>query len=332
MINKQDIYNNKVYRSTKKFENHELFTINFVKTWWWYFRRKVLAPKGGYQAFNQAWCEPINLNLPDDRVWWIGHSTNLIRLNDKMILTDPIFSKRASPSQLSGPKRLTPPALTIEQLPTINFVMISHNHYDHLDEYSIRQLIIRFPDIVLIVPLGVKKELLKWGAKQVVELNWWEAITIDNLTFTATPARHWSNRSFFDINKTLWCGWIVQSNVAISQNTKTVYFMGDTGYSPCLKEIGQCFTCINIALIPIGAYAPRELFQSQHIDPAQALQLYDELNCHEAIAIHWGTFELTDESLDEPAQLLCQHRADRHFHLLKIGGSLAINHISSGLE
>ena len=331
MINKQEA-NKKVHRSTKKFENHEPFTINFVKTWWWYQRRKVLEPKGGYEAFNQIWCEPIDLTLPDDRAWWIGHSTNLIRLNDKMILTDPIFSKRASPSQFTGPKRYNSPALTIDQLPNIDFIMISHNHYDHLDEYSIRQLVKRYPKIVLVAPLGLKDKLLKWGAKQVFELNWYDSITFDSLTFTATPARHWSNRGLFDINKTLWCGWIVQANANIPNKTKTVYFMGDTGYSPRLKEIGQRFTCIDLALIPIGAYAPRRLLQSQHIDPAQAVQLYDELNCHEAIAIHWGTFELSDESLDEPAQQLCEHRADRCFHLLKIGGSLAINHHNSGLK
>ncbi|MCX8656783.1 MBL fold metallo-hydrolase [Gilliamella sp. B2894] len=332
MVNKQGADNNKAHRLIKKFDNIEPFNINFIKTWLWYQRRKVPEPKGGYQAFSQTWCEAIDLTLPNDRVWWIGHSTNLIRLNNKMILTDPIFSKRASPLRISGPKRHTPPALTIDQLPNIDFVLISHNHYDHLDNYSIHQLVKRFPNLILVIPLGLKEKLNKWGAKQVIELNWYESMTFDNLTFTATPARHWSNRGLFDINTSLWCGWVMQSNVNIVNKTKTVYFMGDTGYSPSLKEIGQRFTCIDLALIPIGAYSPRRLLQSQHIDPIQAVQLYDELNCHEAVAIHWGTFELSDESLDEPAQQLYEHRADRYFHLLKIGGSLAINHYDSGLK
>ncbi len=316
----------------KKFKNQEPFKLTLSDTCRWYFNRNVLPPQAGYLGFNHQWCQSIDMTLDDDRIWWIGHSTTLIRLNGKMILTDPIFSDRASPFQFLGPKRRTPPALSIEELPNIDFIVISHNHYDHLDYHSIRQLVSRFANVVILVPLGLKTKLHKWGAKTVIELDWWGSADIDNLTFTATPAKHWSKRGLFDVNKVLWCGWVIQSNVANANQTKTLYFMGDTAYSSVLKHIGEYFTHIDLALIPIGAYAPRWFMQSQHIDPEQAVQLYDELHCHAAMAIHWGAFELADEPLDEPPTLLSQYREARAFHLLKIGGSLSIHQTDSKIE
>lgn len=316
----------------KGFENQEPFKIKLVDTWRWRRQRKVLPPKGGYQVFNQTWCEPIDVTLTDDRVWWIGHSTTLIQLDGKRILTDPVFSKRVSPSQFIGPKRRTLPATTPDQLPTIDVIVISHNHYDHMDYHSIRQLLARFPNVVILVPLGLKKKLSKWGAKQVIELDWWQSVNVTGLTFTATPAKHWSNRGLFDVNKALWCGWLIQSNVDDKQQCKTVYFMGDTGYSPILKQIGERFAHIDLALIPIGAYAPRWFMQSQHIDPNQAILLFDQLHCQTAVAIHWGAFELADEPLDEPPALLNELKGDRAFYLLKIGGSHTINRLGYGLK
>ncbi|OCF96083.1 MBL fold metallo-hydrolase [Gilliamella sp. wkB308] len=316
----------------KKFKNQEPFKLTLSDTCRWYFNRKVFPPQEGYLGFHHQWCQSIDMTLDDDRIWWIGHSTTLIRLNGKMILTDPVFSDRASPFQFLGPKRRTPPALSIEELPDIDFIVISHNHYDHLDYHSIRQLVSRFANVVILVPLGLKTKLQKWGAKTVIELDWWGSADIDNLTFTATPAKHWSKRGLFDVNKVLWCGWVIQSNVANANQTKTLYFMGDTAYSSVLKHIGEYFSHIDLALIPIGAYAPRWFMQSQHIDPEQAVQLYDELHCHAAMAIHWGAFELADEPLDEPPALLSQYREDRAFHLLKIGGSLSIHQTDSKIE
>jgi L-ascorbate metabolism protein UlaG (beta-lactamase superfamily) len=329
---KQDLITNKKHHTAKGFRHDESFKIKISEFLRWRLARKVLPPKVGYQTFNQTWFEPIDFSLSGDRVWWIGHSTTLIRLGGKMILTDPIFSKRASPSQLIGPKRRTPPALNIDQLPQIDFIVISHNHYDHLDYHSIRQLLVRFPHIVMMVPLGLKRTLLRWGAKCVNELDWWERVTVDGLSFSATPAIHWSNRGLLDVNKALWCGWMIQSNSDNQNQLTTVYFMGDTCYSSELKAIAQHFPSIDLALIPIGAYAPRWYMQSQHIDPKQAVQLYDELQCLSAVAIHWGAFELADESLDEPPELLSELREARTFHLVKIGGSLAINRINSGLK
>lgn len=322
----------KTQRKTRRFKNSEPFKIKLFDAWRWHRHRKVLPPKTGYLAFNQTWFEKIDLTLAGDRMWWIGHSTTLVCLADKMILTDPVFSKRVSPVQFAGPKRRTPPALLVEQLPQIDFTVISHSHYDHLDYQSMKKLITRFPNMVIMVPLGLKRKLQRWGAKQVIELNWWDFVTINGITFTAVPARHWSNRGIFDTNKSLWCGWVIQSNVTDKKQSKTVYFMGDTGYSSSLKEIGERFRCIDLAMIPIGAYAPRWFMHLQHIDPKQAVQLYDELNCHCAIAIHWGTFELADEPLDEPPQLLNANKGNRSFHLIKIGGSQAINRIDSEVK
>lgn len=314
----------------RAFKNSEPFSIKLTDALRWRLKRKVLPPKAGYQVFNQTWYSSIDLNLEGDRVWWIGHSTTLIRLNNKWILTDPVFSNRVSPFQFIGPKRRTKPAITIDKLPTIDVVLISHSHYDHLDFNSIRQLVKRFLQMTILVPLGLKTKLLKWGAKQVIELDWWQSSNIGGITFTATPAKHWSNRGAFDVNKSLWCGWIMQNDD--SPLSKNIYFMGDTGYSTSLKKIGERFKQIDLALIPIGAYAPRWFMQSQHIDPQQALQLYDELNCQSAIAIHWGAFELADESLDEPPFLLNSLKKGRAFHVIKIGDSFAINQFNNALE
>ena len=320
------------HHKARGFDNIEPFSIRLIDALRWRFKRKVLPPKAGYHAFNQTWCSSIDINLEGNRVWWIGHSTTLIRLKNKWILTDPVFSNRVSPFQFIGPKRRTQPAITIDQLPMVDVVVISHNHYDHLDFNSIRQLITRFPQMTILVPLGLKAKLKKWGAKQIIELDWWQSINTHEITFTATPAKHWSNRGVFDVNKALWCGWVIQTDIDNPLLTKTIYFMGDTGYSASLKKIADRFKQIDLALIPIGAYAPRWFMQSQHIDPQQALQLYDELNCQSAIAIHWGAFELADEPLDEPPALLNSLKEDRVFHLLKIGDSLAINPFNNALK
>lgn len=323
---KKDLINTKNNLRAKQFASYQPSKFKFRDILRWYFSRKILPPKDGYNSFKQAWFEKIDLALSGDRVWWVGHATTLIRLDGKYILTDPVFSKRVSPFQFIGPKRRTPPALDITELPQIDFIVISHNHYDHLDYNSIRELITRFPDLTILVPLGLKTLLSKWKVRKVIELDWWNSCSIGGLTFTSTPAKHWSKRGLFDENKALWCGWMIQSKASNQNEGKTLYFMGDTGYCSQLQEVGERFSLIDVALIPIGAYAPRWFMHSQHIDPQHAIQLYDELHCKSAIAVHWGTFELADEPMDEPPEILNELRDKRHFHLLKIGGSLAINH------
>lgn len=297
-----------------------------VRRWLRERRRAHLPkpPKSGYAQFKATWWQPADFaqSPKQNGVWWLGHSTMLVRLNGQMILTDPIFSERASPVTFAGPKRKTPPACQIDDLPHVDVVVISHNHYDHLDAKSIRQLVKRFPRLIILVPLGLKQTLHRFGAKQVIEMDWWRQVTFDDVTFHCVPAKHWSQRTLWDKNRSLWCGWVMQSP------ENTAYFMGDTAYCSSLFEIGQRFE-IDLAMMPIGAYAPRWFMQGQHIDPAQAVQLFKALNCQRAIAMHWGTFELSDESLDEPVEFLakvCQQQgvSKADFTTVKIGTYLPI--------
>lgn len=302
----------------------ESFSISYKDIRKWKKERHVVPPEGGYTRFKQRWYQDADFLLTDNSaIWWLGHATALIRINNTTILTDPVFSERVSPVTFAGPKRFTPCASTIEKLPPIDIIVISHNHYDHLDYASMRQLIKRFPDVMIMVPLGLKKKMLKWGAKRVVELDWWQSAEADGVKLSAVPAKHWSRRALNDLNKTLWCGWMIE------YCGHCIYFVGDTGYTSQFVEIKQHFPQIDIALIPIGSYAPRWFMQNQHIDPQHALQLFQDVGCKRAIAIHWGAFELADEPLDEPPQLLQQllvpaALSDSDFLVIKIGDYVEI--------
>lgn len=290
----------------------------------WKKERHVLPPKGGYAEFNKNWYKEADFTaLTDNGIWWLGHATALININQKIILTDPVFSQRVSPVPFAGPKRFTDCASAIDKLPQIDIIVISHNHYDHLDHASITGLIKRFPQVTLMVPLGLKSKMVSWGAKQVIELDWWQKANVDGVVLSAVPAKHWSRRSLNDTNKTLWCGWMIE------YHARCIYFVGDTGYTTQFVEIKQHFPSIDIALIPIGSYAPRWFMQNQHIDPQQAIQLFKDVGCKRAIAIHWGAFELADEPLDEPPQLLKQLLAthgisEDDFLVIKIGDHIDI--------
>lgn len=327
MSNKNKYYDpNKSHHTVDGFCNTEPLIINKqdVRKWMRDRRQQKLPhpPANGYASFVQQWWQQADFSTQEERIWWLGHATTLVHLQGINILTDPVFSARVSPVSFAGPKRFTPPGTRIDLLPQIDVITISHNHYDHLDYSSIRKLIARFPQVTILVPFGLKRKLVSWGAKQVIELDWWQQATIADIRFSLTPARHWCQRTLWDKNSALWGGWIMQSS------DKTVYFMGDTGYSPSLAEIAQRFGPIDMAAIPIGAYAPRWFMQSQHIDPAQAVQLFKELNCKRALAIHWGAFELADEPLDEPPVLLEQALQENHidsdlFSVIKIGSYLS---------
>lgn len=257
-------------------------------------------PKAGYRAFQNQWWQQADFNVKHDAVWWLGHSTVLFKLGKQTVLTDPVYSDRISPITFAGPKRHTPAAATVEELPEINVVVISHDHYDHLDLPSIKALLKRFPNIEFLVPLGLKLLMKQQGARRISEMDWWDSHTVDKTLFTFVPARHWSARGLLDKNASLWGGWVMNNH------KRNLYFMGDTGYSSQLAEISQRLGKIDFAAIPIGAYAPRWMMEAQHIDPAQAIQLHQELDCRRSLGIHWGAFELADEPLDEPPELLAQ--------------------------
>ncbi|NMP15493.1 MBL fold metallo-hydrolase [Thalassotalea sp. Y01] len=238
-------------------------------------------------------------NAQHNQVTWLGHSTFLIQANGTTILTDPIFSDRASPVSFAGPKRLSKAPLAIDQLPNVDFVIISHNHYDHLDEGSIVQLGSK-PHY--FVPKGLKAWFVDLGIEdnKVTEMAWWQEHRFNEQTnITATPSQHWSSRSLFDRNKTHWASWLIEID------GYTVWFAGDTGYNDKdFKEIGARSGDIDLALIPIGAYAPRDFMQLYHVNVEEAVQIHHDIGAKYSIGMHWGTYPLTAEPLLEPMQTL----------------------------
>ncbi|HUL20582.1 MAG TPA: MBL fold metallo-hydrolase [Thermodesulfobacteriota bacterium] len=229
------------------------------------------------------------------QITWVGHSTFLIQTEGVNILTDPIFNDRSSPFSIGGIRRLVPPALKLEDLPPMDVVMISHNHYDHLDKHSIEGL---GNKPTYLVPLGLGRWLKKRKIENVVELDWWQASSSAGLKFYSVPVQHFSGRTPFDRNKTLWSGWIVEGKIG------KIFFAGDTGYSPVFREIGERFGPIRVSMIPIGAYRPRWFMKPVHVDPPEAVRIHQDTNSQQSIASHWGTFKLSDEPIGEPPRYL----------------------------
>lgn len=226
---------------------------------------------------------------------WIGHATFLLQMDGLNILTDPIFSERCSPVQFAGSRRVTPMPLDPARLPQIDCVVISHNHYDHLDKGSVR-LLGNGP--TWVVPLGLKRWFARQGITNVVELDWWDRVGLSNGgVVTCVPAQHFSNRSPGDRNKTLWAGWV------LATPGHRVYFAGDTGYGPHLAEIGARTGPPDLALLPIGSYRPEWFMLPIHTNPAQVVQAHLDLSAGRTIGMHWGTFILSDEPILEPPRL-----------------------------
>jgi N-acyl-phosphatidylethanolamine-hydrolysing phospholipase D len=248
--------------------------------------------------------EQFNPNKPS--AVWINHSTYLIRYHGINILTDPIFGSRCSPFNWIGPKRLHPPAIGIEQLPKIHYVLISHDHYDHLCKKSVLALFKRFPKIQWIVPVGVKKIFAKWGIENVKELKWWQHHTVEesalpcSISFTAVPSQHFSGRKMWHANKTLWCGYVVSFHSILDEH-KQFYFVGDTGYNPIdFKKIGDRFGSMDLSLIPIGTYLPRAFMSPIHIGPDHAVLIHKEVHSKRSLGMHWKTFRLSSEPMHQP--------------------------------
>ncbi len=238
--------------------------------------------------------DPTNLLKPTQpqQVTWIGHSTFLLQINGTNILTDPIFSERASPLSWAGPKRFTQPALGIDELPEIHFIVLSHNHYDHLDLASAEKL---GPGPTWLVPLNNSHLLSSVGIDNVIELDWWETHQVGGWKFTATPVQHWSARGLHDRFESLWSGWVIENEAT------TVYFAGDTGYNAQdFTETGERFGPFDLALIPIGAYLPRWFMKSMHVNPEEAVQIHLDVRSKLSIGMHWGTFPLTAEEPGAP--------------------------------
>jgi len=253
-----------------------------------------------------------------DYMVWIGHATYLINKDGLTILTDPVFSKRASPVRFAGPKRLIPPAIPIDKLPKIDVITVSHNHYDHLDLRSLKKIYKANPNAIFLVPKGDKRRLERRGIENVIEFLWWEEIEIKGSKFTFTPVQHWSARGIADRNKSLWGGWFM------NLKTETIYHAGDTGYSKDFIETKKRLGSPSISLIPVGAYAPRWFMKTNHVNPPEAIQIAIDLESERNFGMHWGTFQLTDEEILEPPKLLKeslrdQGLPDNFFNILRPG-------------
>jgi len=227
-------------------------------------------------------------------VTWIGHATVLVEMDGVRFLTDPMWSKRASPLSFMGPARLVEPGIALKDLPPIDFAMISHNHYDHMDLPTLEALAEINPEITYYVPLGNAELLRSRGLDKVVELDWTDSIEHDGVTVHCLPAQHWSKRSLGDDLEALWSSW------AVVGPSRRFYFAGDTGYFDGFAEIGERLGPFDLAALPIGAYTPTELMRLTHMDPEQAVRAGLDLRARRALAVHFGTFDLADEPLDEP--------------------------------
>ena len=253
-----------------------------------------------------------------NRITWLGHASFLIRINETTILTDPFLTEFASPLNWAGPRRYIPPGIPLDQLPPIDILIVSHSHYDHLDDETVRALPNK-QSIHVVVPLGLKSFFTDRGYTQVTEHDWHEHITIDDLTLTALPSVHDSARSTDDHNQTLWAAW------AIVNATTKLLFIGDTAYSESLfKNIGSQYGPFDIAILPIGAYEPRELMKISHVNPEEAVLIGDDIKSNTLIASHWGTINLSDEPPWEPPQRfvkagLQQGMTDDALWVMKIG-------------
>ncbi|MFT8718183.1 MBL fold metallo-hydrolase [Acetobacter sp.] len=257
--------------------------------------------------------DPPAAGHPTDRpeanrvgVTFIGHCTFLLRLQQPdgrvlTILTDPIFSERCSPVSFFGPKRFRPPAWRLEDLPPIDIVLISHSHYDHLDLPSLRA-IARRDNPVVVTPFGNCEVIRKSGLHRIAERDWWESVRIGDLEITCTPARHFSQRTLKDAGRRLWGGFFLRFPNAPA--FPSVFFAGDTAHSPHWKQIHDRLGAPDVALLPIGAYAPRSFLRKVHVDPVEAVAAFQQLDAKQAIAMHFGTFPLSKEPLGEPERCL----------------------------
>ncbi len=292
------------------------------------WRRERKAAGLPKPAVDDLSCLPAELdfirhNRDSTAITFIGHVTMLWQVGGLNILTDPVFSERCSPVQFAGPKRHQPPGVALADLPPIDVVLLSHNHYDHLDRNSVRALVNQpgGPPLFL-VPLGLDAWFLAnlptLPADRVVPLDWWNSLSHGSLTFSFVPVQHWSARTPFDRNATLWGGWV------IGHKDWQGFFSGDLGDSKDIDDIAARFGSFDFCAIGIGAYEPRWFMHNQHINPAEAVDIHRRLRSKESLGIHWGTFELTDESLDEPPRALARAReaaglTEQDFYVLRPG-------------
>jgi len=250
---------------------------------------------------------------------WIGQSTFLLQSAEATLITDPVFSDRASPFAWAGPKRAAPPAVALDALPPIDVVLLSHDHYDHCDLASLGRLARRDNPLV-VTPVGHKGLLASVGLTRVAELDWWETHGAPaGVEVTLVPSQHWSRRTPFSTNRRLWGGFMVRTGGRLA------YFAGDSGYDQGLfAEIGRRCGAPDLAMIPIGAYEPRWFMKDAHMNPEEAVRVHRDVGSRLSVAMHWGTFQLTDEAREEPVRALREAcgAGVTNFRVLELGGSV----------
>ena len=275
-----------------------------------YFR-PLGPPKGGYEAFGREWSakpelEWLRTNRSQTAVTWLGHASILMQVDGLNILMDPNFSDRASPLSWIGPRRRVPPPVQVPDLPAIDVVFISHNHYDHMDRPTLLALARAHPKLRFIVPLGMKAWFANERIDNVRELDWWNTIDIGAVRLHLAPVQHWSKRTIWDRNHALWGGLVVESR---TDRPWRFLYTGDTGYSKDFAEIRRRLGAFDFLAVPIGAYEPRDFMRVQHVNPDDAVRILLDLEAREALGVHWGTFELTQEPFDQPLEDLAAARA-----------------------
>jgi L-ascorbate metabolism protein UlaG (beta-lactamase superfamily) len=283
--------------------------------------RMLLTPRTRWPPFvADVPVRPPTRHAENAVVTFVGHATFLIQTAAGNILTDPMYSKHAGPWNRLGPRRVRPPAIAFDALPHISIVLLSHNHYDHCDLPTLGLLAERF-DPLVVTPLGNGRLVRGAGIRRVEELDWWQSAQSSAMPITLTPAHHFSARGPFDRNRALWGGF------TLTADHTRIYFAGDTAYAPFFHEIRERLGRIDLALLPIGAYEPRWFMQSVHMNPAEAVQAHLDVGATESIAMHFGTFQLTTEGIDEPVRALEEARRARSlpasaFRILGFGESV----------
>ena len=291
----------------------------------WQLNRERTQPWESFHHDPPGSVPPVRVSDGTVRTTFVNHSTVLLQFDGLNVLTDPIYEKRVSPFQFAGPARNSPPGIHFNDLPKIDVLLLSHNHWDHLEISTVQKLCTRDQPRVYC-PLGVKAFLEQHGCQNVTEMDWRQSVTHNpGTTIHCVPAQHFSGRGIADRNGTLWAGYVIESKAV-----GNLYFAGDSGYGPHFRVIGEQFGPLQLALIPIGAYKPNWFMSPVHCNPAEAVQIHQDVRSEQSVAIHFGTFPLADDGETEPVDDLRRALAQKsipisRFRALKTGETLMLD-------
>ena len=291
------------YPVTDHFDGERFYHANLGsdKSFWSVVKWSFTRPDANYPEWIQNKFKPeLPKELPVGKVaaTFVNHASFLLQTKNFNFLTDPLWAKRTSPVSFAGPKRFRDPGIKIEELPQINFVIVSHNHYDHMDLQALEDLHKKFKP-VFVMPLGNATYLKDIEGINIVELDWWQATTVthqgETAKITLVPAQHWSSRSLTDKRKALWGGYVVEAD------QRKIYFSGDSGYSKDIfPRIGETWNGVDLALLPLGAYEPRWFMKDNHMNPEESVQVHLDVKSKMSVAMHYGAFRLSDEMFGQP--------------------------------